>query len=291
MTAEGLTAGDIDDPPSEATEGILRRSSLSVPIQFSATLAPLDGVAELTSDTVGRDGGSRDAIALLASDFAEYYCKGPSLTAGHPYIGANEHLAGRLARLAGLPCRNVELISWGGQLFAGSQLLAHDRKMTGPLTPDTWSRLVNAPDVAYDVAAFDVWILNEDRHDRNWLGGVVAPNHGMFLAMDHDLSLLGQGRSAADLVGRAGEPASNGFVRAGVIRDSIVDEGRLRAAVTDIQRVDDRSIQVAIGQLPDEWVGREERLALYEVLRIRRDRLWDLLQGAPASVFPKLVRV
>lgn len=278
-------------PPVSQSDPVITRAAVASQIpafQLSVPLVPLIGQIQLPDDYVRRDGGSRTAVSLRASDQSDYYCKGPSLTPDHPYIGINEFLGGRLARLAGLPTRPPELIIWEGELFTGVEILPNDRKMSGNLSVDVWARLDNAPDIAYGVVAFDTWIMNEDRHDGNWLGAVTSATNGTFLVVDHDLALLGQGRSLSEFRARAGLPVGTNFVRSETIRSAVVSRAQLQEAVDSIARLNDAAIAAEVAHLPDRWANAEVRSALLDVLCARRDSLRHLLDGAPEGLFPNL---
>lgn len=256
--------------------------------QLAVPLVPLECVAELPSDAVRRDGGSRDSRILLASDMTEYYAKSPVLMPGHPYLGANEFVVTRLARMIGIPTRATEVIRWGGELYVGSSLIENDRKMTGVLTPQTWARLRNAPAVAYDLVVLDGWTLNADRHCGNWLGGVLAGGVGYFLANDHDAALLAPGVQPSTLHRIVGEPLAAHYFRCDVVRGAIDDRQRLRAAVARATRIDDASLTVVVGQTPDEWLSPDDKIDVLSFLSQRRDLLEDLFAACDASVFPNL---
>lgn len=290
MAEQAVDGTDIEG--SRAEDRVAQTSGGSIaraPIQLSLPLVPLKGLIQLPDGDVRRDGGSRPSILIRAADHCDYYCKGPSLIPGHPFVGANELLAARLARLAGLATRPTELIAWNGELFAGSQLLPNDRKLSGGLTKEVWGRLENAPEVAYEVVAFDVWILNEDRHDGNWLGAVLSGG-GTFLVMDHDLALFGQGRSITEVRARVAMLPDQSLVRSSVLREAIQDPTEIERAVAMIQGVDDAALASEIGHLPSAWADDEAKRAILDVLRIRRDSLQTLLDSAPAGLFPNLKR-
>src|SRR5438874_6288378 len=104
----------------------------ATPLQFGVPLPPLLGIADLSAEEIQREGGSRPYRYLLASNGSEYYCKGPSLMPGHPYIGVNEWVTAGIARRLGIPVRELEVIDWEGALLIGVELLPNARKMTGP---------------------------------------------------------------------------------------------------------------------------------------------------------------
>jgi len=222
----------------------------------------------------------------LASDLAEYYCKGPSLQPGHPFVAVNELLVNRLARYVGIPVRNAELIRWRDKLFVGIEILK--RKMTGGLTQGNWVRLSNAATVAYLVVAFDVWVLNTDRHEGNWLGGVLSDDAGWFIANDHDCAILPPGRQPADLAALVASADAN-CVRVEAVRNAIRDGAALRAAVESIKTIDDATITQLVGQMPTEWADEAAKKCIRDFLIGRRDALAVVVETI-MGIFPNLKR-
>lgn len=83
----------------------------------------------------------------------------------HPYIVANELLCNRLARAILLPVPPGFLLERDGEPCYASL----DFNLSGEqLPPANVPRLVNEkPRVAAGIVAFDIWIVNGDRHRRN----------------------------------------------------------------------------------------------------------------------------
>jgi hypothetical protein len=254
-------------------------------IPLVAPLAPLEGEAELPGDDVTVEGGSRPHIFLLASDLAEYICKGPSLMANHPFIGVNEWVVASIARAMTIPVRPFELIGWQGNVLFGSQLLKNDRKMTG-LASQNWARLKNAPEIAYEVVVLDVWTLNTDRHDQNWLGGVLG-EQGIFMVSDHDLCILGMNTEPEGLAALVQQAVHEGLVRTTVIRDAIREWTPLLTAVAKAEHVDDAFLRFSVGQVPTAWLTDHQKDLVAAFLIDRKHALRDLFLAA-RPVFPNL---
>jgi hypothetical protein len=259
-------------------------------VQLTLPITPLRGVAELPPETVERESGSRPPIYLQCADMSSYYCKGPHLMSGHPYMGANEWITGSLARLLGLPSRKVEIISWHGELYAGIEILANDRRLTGPLTAEKWARVKNADDVVYPLVALDFWTINQDRHDFNCLIGVVSDGVGWFLANDHDMAILPAGLTPAELKARVALPVDETMVRSDVIRNSVRDPIALRGALDAVERVSDLEIAGVISHLPAEWIDEDGRRDVIAFLCDRRDVLGGLV-AANLDLFANLERL
>jgi hypothetical protein len=258
-------------------------------LPLASPLTPLQGLVELPADEITRDTGSRPYLYIRAANFADYYCKGPSLPHDppQPYVGVNEWVGASLARGMGIPVRPFDLITWQGALFFGSQLLPNDRKLTGPLTDANWKRLSNAPNVAYPVVVLDVWLLNTDRSEENWLGGVSGRETGVYMANDHDACLMGRDREPAQLAAQQQQAIYPGVVGCEIFRNEISDWGLLRAAIAAATSLDDTSLGVVVGQLPDEWIDAEGKTQVFAFLRGRRDALGGLFEQH-AGLFPNL---
>lgn len=259
-------------------------------VQLTLPITPLRGLAELPPETIEKDSGSRPAILLQCADMSSYYCKGPHLMPGHPYMGANEWVAGNLARLLGLPSRKVEIISWQDELYAGIEILANDRRLTGPLTAEKWARVRNADEVSYPLVALDAWTINQDRHDSNCLIGVVSEGVGWFLANDHDMAILPGGLTPAALKARVAMPLDESMVRSEVIRNSVRDPISLRTALNAVERVSDLEIATVIRHLPAEWIDDLGRKDVIAFLCDRRDELSGLV-AARLDLFANLERL
>jgi hypothetical protein len=251
-----------------------------------APLVPLDAELELPDEEIGKEGGSRRTLHLQTPNAAQYLCKGPSLMPTHPFIGVNEWVVGGVARAMGIPIRSTEIIRWGGNLFFGSEVLERGRRMTG-LLGTNWARLKNAPDVAYSVVTLDVWVLNTDRHDQNYLAGVLGNGVGIYLASDHDLGLFGIDRDVNTLPTFVDRPVDASLVPSEVLRNAITEWIHLNEAIGRAQAVDNGFIQTLLAQLPDAWINEAGRLAAFQFLTARRETLKDLFTEGRAT-FPNL---
>ena len=216
----------------------------------------------------------------MARDGTEYLAKGPLLSPGMPYLAANELIVARIAARTGVPTPQMEVVVWKDALFAGSQLLPDDRKFTGRLTTDKWERMLNAPDVAYPLVVLDVWMLNTDRHEDNWLGEVKGGGKGVYYAIDHDMCPIWPGSTPDDLAGRVTMEVGQQMLRCDPIRDAIVDPRELRRAIAMAKQVDDDALRAIVYGLPVEWMDEEEKGLVHDFLCQRRDELPALLDRA-----------
>lgn len=249
-------------------------------LQLSLPLAPVEAVAEIPSGELQRDGGSRPALILMAPDATTYYCKGPTLMPGHPFVAANEWLFAQLARFVGLPCRQTEMVRWHGALFAGNSILPNDRKMSGPLTAEAWGRMRNVPEVVYPLIVLDAWTVNTDRHAGNYLARVMGDGTGWFLANDHDMCLLPPGSASRDLVSRVDEPIGSAIVQLDFVRESVTDVRLMEENIARAEAVSNDTIRSLMSALPPEWMNDSDRDAIGRFLAHRRDRLKGLFTAA-----------
>ena len=252
-------------------------------------MPPLRGIAPAPSDMIIREGGSRPYLILLASDFNYYYCKAPHLMANHQYMGVNELVASHIARHLGIPTRPVELVEWEDHLHIGLQVLPNDRKMTGSLTETTITRLSNSQ-VFYPLVVLDAWTINQDRHEGNWLGGVLGKDVGWFLANDHDMCLLAAGIQPAQLVGMVDQPIDARIIRSKVIADEIRSPFALRKAIEEAERITPADIRSVVDGVPDQWLDEAGKALLASFLIDRQSRLADLFAAA-LGLFAKLERL
>ena len=243
----------------------------------------------MPSDAILREGGSRPWLILLASDMNYYYCKAPHEMAGHPYMGANELIVAHIARLMDVPTRPIEVIEWGGHHYVGLQVLPNDRKVTGTLTPEIVARLSNR-EVLYRLVVMDAWMVNQDRHEGNWLGGVLGGGSAWFLANDHDQCLLAAGIHPAALAGMIDRPIDGQIIRSAAIAGAITSPFLLREAIERAESIPRADIDRVMAQIPPVWLDAPSQGLVSEFLESRAQILGDLFAGC-LPLFPNLERV
>jgi len=104
---------------------------------------------------------------VRAENGEEYLMKGTSFSPGHPYCAANELVVTRLAETLGLPVLNHAILEMRGELFFGSRWM--ERPTFYPQIDAQLFQKCGNKDRVYDLAAFDVWVCNRDRHHENLL--------------------------------------------------------------------------------------------------------------------------
>jgi hypothetical protein len=252
-------------------------------------MPPLRGIAPAPDDLITREGGSRPYLILLASDMNYYYCKAPHLMPNHQYIGVNELVTGQLARRLDIPTRPVEVIEWEDHLYVGVQVLPNDRKMTGSLTEATLGRLSN-PQAFYPLVVLDAWTVNQDRHDGNWLGGVLGKDTGWFLANDHDMCLLASGIQPGQLLAMVTQPIDGRIIKSKVIADSIRSPFALREAIDRAEVISPNEIRHLVLGVPNLWLEPEGKEQLISFL-IERRQLLGALFADSLGLFANLERL
>jgi hypothetical protein len=111
--------------------------------------------------------------------------------ASSPFLVPNEMIAGCIAQFLRLPIPPFAVTSWERGIYFFSSLdFNFDSEQLPPVIADIcWKHL---PKLCTGVVLFDIFIANEDRHDKN----LVVDNQAKPKAMriwDHDHALLGGG--------------------------------------------------------------------------------------------------
>jgi hypothetical protein len=216
----------------------------------------------------------------------EYYCKAPHEMPQHRFLGANEVIVSQLARFMGIPTRPLEIIDWAEHLYVGLQVLPNDRKLTGNLTPEILARLSN-PDVLYGLVVLDGWTINQDRHELNWLGGVLGNGAAWFLANDHDMCLLAPGVEPNHLEAMSTQPITGQIVRSPAIAATITSPFLLRGAIERAQSIPEADLWRVVGSVPPAWLDEAGRALMVAFLTSRCRILGNLFADCLA-LFPNL---
>jgi hypothetical protein len=233
---------------------------------------------------VGR--GASQAHVVLAENLQEYMVKGPSLVPSHPHVAANEYIAARLAQAIGLPILDFTVVE-----LAGAALFASAWMDKGTFHPETTDALFNRcenRDRIYDLVVFDAWIANIDRHAGNLLVREVRPRGAensrcQLLCNDHSHCLVRPNERANVLAGRLDAPPKD-YVAINFVLNSIRDARRLTAALDRVAKIEDRTIEAAIAEMPATFVPSAPETALIrDYLLERRDRLASIFRTHRAT--------
>ena len=259
------------------------------------TQLPLDGDwtrphALRVVDDYGYVGdGASGAHGALCENGEEYLLKGPAYSPGHPQVAANEIIAAGLAGLLTLPILDHTIAESDGHLFFASSLMPKKTFMPF-VTPELLETCQNR-DRVYDVAVFDTWICNSDRHSGNLLLREVQGRRGnatyrMMLMNDHSHSLVQPGAQADGLPTILDAPARS-FIQLEMIKESIRDRDRLEADIAAAEGVSDYDLEHLVRGVPTPLLPDDDRRHYIGHLVTRRDRLRSLLTS-DAELFPHL---
>ena len=228
-------------------------------------------------------------------DGVEYVAKGTSFARKFRHVAANEIVSAELALLMGLPIPKHRLLTLGKKLFFGSSRVIPS-KFHPTIDLELFGRCANA-DQVYELAVFDTWICNVDRHSGNFLvlcsGSVSpgrrtrcdAPEHRMVL-IDHDGSFLPDNRETSFFASRLSTRISE-CVKLEFIHRSIIERDRLIRAISSVEAISEDDINNAIASVPGQLLPPKDRNQWASFLLDRKGLLRQLF-NAERSLFPWL---
>jgi hypothetical protein len=224
--------------------------------------------------------GASMAHYVRAENGSEYLAKSPSFNPGLPYVAANEFIAVGLASIVVLPVLDYKIIENGADLWFGSSWIEKNKSFYPALSKELFARAGNKSR-CYDIATFDYWIYNTDRHVHNLLlrkqatgGGVVAE---LLVLNDHSHALIQAGTSPADMTNYVGEiPA----LHLDFLREAVTSASSLSASVELIQGIPDEKIRSVCRSTPQEWLKDKETVLVEQFLCTRRDNLRKLINDS-----------
>jgi hypothetical protein len=234
--------------------------------------------------------GASQAHYVRAENGSEYIAKGRQFSPDHPYVGLTELVTSSLADRVGLPTLDFRVLDMGGELFFGSAWMT-----TGSFAPAITEALLDQclnRDRIYDIAAFDVWICNIDRHQENL---VVRENRQAatgvmqrtLLLNDHSHCFVRPHETPSILPNRISEPLRPDFVRLDFLRDRIRDPRLLGRAIGIMEALPDGTIEAMLGSVPDAFATTVERGLVRDFLIDRKNRLRSIFVSG-RNLFPNL---
>lgn len=232
--------------------------------------------------------GASNAHSVLAENGSEYIMKGPSFAPEQLTVAANEWVAARLAALLGLPVLDHQILTMEGELFFGSAWMPKP-SFYPTIDEDKWRRCENR-DRIHDIAVFDTWLINQDRHASNMIVRRVKLRQERFLLIlnDHShllVSPLGPTR-IDDLMARVDAPPDL-FTTLPLIRENVVEPSLIRAVLDKIEGLPDSEIQAVVTSTPDELLAPADQSIYAEFLIQRRLKLRGIIRSRSA-IFPNL---
>lgn len=237
-----------------------------------ASLAPRPLQVEVDLGPVGQ--GASASRFFQAENGSEYIVKAPHLAGSNPFVGANELIAAELTLALGLPTVEWRLLELGGYVYFGCQRVTD----FAPIFDAAIFSRLNNPDRAYDMVAFDLWMMNIDRHDNNIRARKVQnqPDQYLLVMIDHGHALLPPGRKVAHLPNLTSSVES-AFVKSATIRTALSDANSLERAVESIKQLDDEAVRLAVNKVPSDWLSASDRGVVIQLLLQRK---WGLTEMA-----------
>jgi len=225
---------------------------------------PLECVVDL--GPVG-DGASQ-ARFFQAENGTEYLVKSPALSKNNKYVCANEIIASSLAISLGLPSLEWRLLSFAQELYFGCQKVDFAPRFFQKIFDQCKNKAR-----AYDMVAFDIFVINRDRHDGNIMARKVQkkPDQYVLLMIDHSHALVFPGRTVNDLTEDV-EYVSEKIIKSSIIKTALTDPDLFDSSVSSISSISDYHIEHAVNQVPTIWLADSEKDILVSFLKQRRDR-------------------
>lgn len=259
-------------------------------------IAPSVGFPILTADLdLGPvSGGVSNARQVRCENGEEYIIKSRNLSPSNSYIAGNEYIAARLTEILELPILDSRIVRWHGNLHFASRWM-HPNTHDSLPTPDKISQCSNSYRV-YDMAVFDVWLCNVDRHRGNIVmrlhprpdGSVVRT----LLFNDHSHCLLAPGRAPhlqSTTVHDLGNLAKTGFCssvpphdtffRARIIEHLIEDVAMLREALDRVAAIPNHAIKSVVSGVPPDFIPTSDRAGIENFLLNRRKALKQIFRN------------
>jgi hypothetical protein len=232
--------------------------------------------------------GASEAHYVLAENGSEYLMKGPSFVPDQPTVAANEWVAVKLAGMLGLPVLDHQILSMDGDLFFGSAWM-QPPSFYPNIDEEKWERCENRSRI-HEIAVFDTWLINQDRHSGNLIVRRVKRNEDRFVLLlnDHShllVSPLGPHKTD-DLMMALDWPAAR-FISLPLIRQNVVEPSMFHNTIDQIEQLSETAIRGAVASTPSELLSPADQTIYGDFLMQRRGRLRALIQ-AQSSIFPNL---
>lgn len=199
------------------------------------------------------------------------------------YLIPNEVICAEFGKLIGLPIPPYAVTySIDGTMWFSSLYFNFDEEELPDVLPDCfWEHLRKWHS---GVVVFDIFVMNADRHDENI--AVDNPTRPTaFRLFDHDQSLLGGATHKALGVSRLvanrdmlGISEPTGGMRNDFI-DEMTDSRSMSPWIMRIKDLKDWMIDNCVDAGARYGLSNEESTALKDFLKVRRDRLTDIIMG------------
>jgi hypothetical protein len=209
----------------------------------------------------------------------------------HPYLCANEWIAGLLALQCDVPALEMMVIQHPECLGVGWLRIQPAMWASVAANPTVLARLEN-PDACYDMVVFDALVRNADRLAKNITARRLdprAPVYRLFVS-DHDRALMPPGVRPADIGAHPELDDPRLWIRERAIRDRITDAQTLRESIRRVQDAcSGRAIIVEIvNSTPEHWLPAAEKQSVIDFLADRATRLGEIVEGKARAMLPGL---
>lgn len=133
----------------------------------------------------------------------------------------------------------------------------------------------------FAMLVFDTWILNNDRHSKNFMGTLLPGYDKLSLYLiDHGHSLIGP-KSKWDGI-KANEDTwldVKLFIREPNVAKLVTDFSQLNPYITKIEGILDETIDEIVDNIPREYINEEEGNYIKYMLKKRRERLREMFRN------------
>lgn len=245
----------------------------------------MDGRLSITRVFREVGSGCSRSLYVLADDGNEYQAKGELHKFRH--VATNELVAVRLAKRLGLSVRDHAVLARGRKLYFGSRWMA-----PGSFHPTVSEDLLNMctnNESAYELAVFDTWICNQDRHEGNLIAlcsGAAAPGKfkicpaitHLMVATDHDGAFLSDNREPSQFVSQLTNSGVAEYVQLPWVRKSVINPTRLGLAIQKAESVSRDELSSIVHSVPEELLPKEDAGQWIDFLVSRRDGLRALFE-------------
>lgn len=224
-------------------------------------------------------GGVTGAIFVATADLTEYIVKAPSLCSqAGPYIPANELIAAELATLVGVPALPWELIGLPSGDTGFGSLRMRDADFTA--MTDTVADQVLDQGTFGDIAVFDLWIANTDRHRGNLLARRSHSGGYGLLANDHSHALVRAHMNPLDLSNEYQAIPVTDFFRCQQLRDRVLNNLRLGEVLDRVRDIAEDQVRNVVGGVPPPWLDDDAKQAVSDFLVQRARNIRSMMRTA-----------
>jgi hypothetical protein len=254
-------------------------ASLTQPLACTKDLGPIAGNRSATNPRYFRTGEQTWAV------------KSPSFLADpskHPYLCANEWISYLLALELGFPViETAAILAEDGVLVVGFERLP--RAVFSTLAGAHLIDHAAQPEAFYQLAAFDAFVRNVDRHAGNVVARRIREIPALYALQlyDHDRCLMAPGITPSTLNAFPIADDPRLWINADALRAALTNKAMLEAQITRIETLDEATIASIVGSTPIEWLPDADKDSVKMFIMDRRDRLEEIV-AAKLSILPAL---